>query len=321
MTTETRPGTSAIATASVPSTLVIERFDPGKGPWTPWLLQFEGALKIFQVPDKDKVHYILHYIGSAAFNVLFSRLSPSNPYETNYDVIKKTLQEYYEPKPQSMAENYKWMTRKQQDGESIMDYVTSLQKLSLNCKLGDALKIVLRNVFVCGIRNKRIQNRLLEAQDVEDFTLEKAVQMASSMELSEKGTRQMQGEETAVVSTSKKKMSTDKSLYKKNTRGNNSNIRGNSNTFKNSSNKENITCFRCGKGHYATACNLDRNIKCLSCGKTGHIRKVCKAKPISTQSSNSIYTKVDNSYSLNNISAVEHKQFRDKIYTTLNVRN
>ncbi|XP_071580835.1 uncharacterized protein [Temnothorax nylanderi] len=187
---------------SIPTTLEIERFDPTKGPWTPWLLQFEGAMKIFNIENKARVPYLLHYVGSAPFAVLYNRLSPDNPYEARYDVIKKTLQEFYEPKPQPVAENYKLMTRKQQEGESIMDYVAALQQLSLNCKLGDALKIVLRNVFVCGIRNKRIQNRLLEVQDIGDITWEKAIQLASTMETSEKGTKQIQGEEaTALVST------------------------------------------------------------------------------------------------------------------------
>lgn len=43
----------------------------------------------------------------------------------------------------------------------------------------------------------------------------------------------------------------------------------------------NPTCHRCGGPHLAPNCRFV-NEKCLLCGKTGHIAKVCRSKPPST---------------------------------------
>lgn len=52
---------------------------------------------------------------------------------------------------------------------------------------------------------------------------------------------------------------------------------------------------------------MNRNIKCLLCGKAGHIKKVCKA------------SRTKNSNSAIEVLTVEHTQFRDKLFITLNV--
>lgn len=41
------------------------------------------------------------------------------------------------------------MQRKQQEGESVQDFTAALQKLSLNCELGEYTKTELRNYFSC----------------------------------------------------------------------------------------------------------------------------------------------------------------------------
>jgi len=310
----------ATTSATIPFTFTIEPFDPAVTPWTRWLKRLEGAFTIFKVPAENKVPYLLHYLGPTAYNVLADRLAPQDPYEKTYDEIAQRLQDFYEPKPLEVAENFKLMQRKQQEGETVQDFLTALQKLSLNCKLGEYTKIALRNYFIYGLRNKRIQNRLLE---IPDLDLERAVQMATTMELSEKGTKQLQGEETIAsvgLITKKTSFYKDKSSHTKKFERGKSQRNGakdnNEHTDRRDSQREKheIICFRCGRNHYASACTIDRSIKCLRCGKTGHLRKVFKSNTFSTNTVNLKNTS-------NKILAVEHVQFRDKIYVTLNVND
>ncbi|XP_032677073.1 uncharacterized protein LOC116846846 isoform X1 [Odontomachus brunneus] len=88
------------------------------------------------------------------------------------------------------------MQKKQLAGESNKDFLAALQRLSIHCKFGAYLNTALRNQFVFGQSNHRIQARLLE---MKDLTLEKAVQIATTMELAEKGALQISTDQPTQV--------------------------------------------------------------------------------------------------------------------------
>ncbi|XP_078051733.1 uncharacterized protein LOC144477874, partial [Augochlora pura] len=170
-------------------TFSIDMFDPASTNWKRWLQRFEGSIKVFQVPDDEKVAYLLHYIGTTAFDMICDKLAPEDPYNELYNNLTAKLEEFYSPKALEIAENYRFHLRKQSDGEGVQTYVAALHKLSINYNFGNYLKTALRNQFVFGLASKRAQARLLETKDL-DF--EKAIQIAASMELSEKDAMQLQ---------------------------------------------------------------------------------------------------------------------------------
>lgn len=90
-------------------------------------------------------------------------------------------------------ENFRFHQKKQEDGETIQQFIATLHKLSVNYKMDAYLKTTLRNQFVFGISNRRIQSRLLE---IKDLTFDKACQVALIMEMSEKGGVQLQTKKT-----------------------------------------------------------------------------------------------------------------------------
>ncbi|KAL1418535.1 hypothetical protein MTO96_005662 [Rhipicephalus appendiculatus] len=49
----------------------------------------------------------------------------------------------------------------QQPGESIADFVADLRRLSEHCEFGVSLENLLRDLFVCGVRDEALQRRLL----------------------------------------------------------------------------------------------------------------------------------------------------------------
>ncbi|XP_024893887.1 uncharacterized protein LOC112468774 [Temnothorax curvispinosus] len=234
----------ATATAAVPNTFTIEPFDSTVTNWSRWLLRLEGAFRIFTIKDEARVPYLLHYVGATSFDILCNRLSPQDPFEASYATLTRSLGEFYDPAPLEIAENYKFHQRKQKDGETVQEFLAALHKLSVHCKFGYYLKTALRNQLVFGLSNKRTQARLLE---LADLTLEKAAQVATTMELSEKGAQQLQGElaELSLVQAAKR-------------------------TPRHPSNVD-----KCGANHLASKCTLDKNVKCNACGKSGHLKKVC----------------------------------------------
>lgn len=115
-----------------------------------------------------------------------------------------------------------------------------------------------------------MQSRILETKNL---TLDKAVEIASSMELSEQGTKQMQGEEVAEVigASSKKPTAAYKDKSKKFVRANSG-----KSVAKQSGCGKTVTCFRCGRDHYASACTMDRNIKFYCAVNPVTLRKFVK---------------------------------------------
>lgn len=241
-----------------------------------------------------------------AFDVLCDRLDPVDPFIQPYDVIVQKLEEFYEPAPLEIAENYRFYQKKQSEGESVQQFVAALHKLSIHCKFGDYLKTALCNQFVFGLLNKKVQARLLEKKDL---NFDEAVKIAITMELSEKSSQQMKS--ASSNPTGIDYLKARKKSPRKNTGDKRSKFEArkysahSSNSSTNSDVKTNVKCFRCGKPHLATKCTLSKDIRCHGCGKLGHLRTVCFTKGSTNQ--------------LQEILSLEHVNYRDKFLITLNV--
>ncbi|XP_077255624.1 uncharacterized protein LOC143893776 [Temnothorax americanus] len=179
--------------------------------------------------------YLLHFIGSTAFDVICNKLAPTDPYTVSFNTLVDNLTEFYAPVPLEIAENFRFYQRKQSDGESIKDFVAALHKLSVHCNFGPYLKTALRNQFVFGLASHRAQSRLLE---MKDLTFDKAVQVATAMELSEKDAQQLQSGSTALavnymgakVKKPEKKFQPKRKPFTKPTKAENKAVQFNNNT-------------------------------------------------------------------------------------------
>lgn len=89
-----------------------------------------------------------------------------------FDALVTKLEEFYEPAPPEISENYIFHQRMQGENETVQQFLAALHKLSIHCKFGDYHNTALRNQLVFGLRNKKAQARLLEKKDV---TLDEAV--------------------------------------------------------------------------------------------------------------------------------------------------
>lgn len=95
----------------------IDTFDPSTTDWKRWLQRFVAATKIFKIPEDHKAMYLLHFIGSATFNVICNKLALADPYAATFET--RSLAEFYAPEPLEIAENFQFYQCKQQEGESV----------------------------------------------------------------------------------------------------------------------------------------------------------------------------------------------------------
>lgn len=186
------PGTNPEPRVTIANPLQVDVFDPTRQPLERWLQRLEGAFRVFQIREEtDRTAYLLHFVGVEAFGILSDRLEPADPYIQPYDALVKKLKEFYSPEPLEIAEIYIFRKRTQRAEESAQEYMAALQKLSLHCKFGEYLQTELRNQFVFGLKNPRIQSRLLETANL---TRESVLKIACGMELAEKGMNKLKEE-------------------------------------------------------------------------------------------------------------------------------
>ena len=103
------------------------------------------------IPEGKQVPIFLNALGSTTYGLLRSLLAPTNPKDKSFVQLAVVLQKHLEPKPNVIAECFKFHRCNQQQGELVGDYVAELRRLVSRCSFGDYLTEVLRDRLVCGL--------------------------------------------------------------------------------------------------------------------------------------------------------------------------
>lgn len=148
--------------------------------------QGEGNEEANLAVQKRKRAIFLIEIVPKAYSTLSNLLAPAKPRDTPFAVILEALEKHYNPAPLEIAESFHFGTRYQKRDESIGDFIVALKKLSIHCNYGEFLNRALRDRFVFGLSNSKIQHKL---SNTEGLTFEKVCQIAKSMEMAEKNTK------------------------------------------------------------------------------------------------------------------------------------
>ncbi|XP_050079531.1 uncharacterized protein LOC126567345 [Anopheles maculipalpis] len=284
MAPPTDPNTGPPAAGTL-ITFTFEPFNPATSKFDRWLDRLQISFRIYHVRKDDQRDFLLHYMGGPTYDVLCNKLKNAEPTTKTYSEIVALLKEHFSPTPLEILENFKFASRKQQDNESLSDYLMNLEKLAQSCNFGDYLDRALRNQFVFGIRNRVIQSRLLE---VRDSTLTKAKEIAYGMEMSHRGVDEMHNSRPKSEvqhiehGANKTKKSAHSSNQARTSRGAHSSNQASTSrgAVRQPSNPEEQRkrCYRCGDaGHYADRCKYKTAI-CKFCTKKGHLEKMCLAK-------------------------------------------
>ena len=239
----------------------LAAFKPQEEDWSEYterLTFYFAANRI--TTDAKKRAVLLSCCGPATFRLLRSLVLPVSLDEISFENLVKKMKEHREPQPSVIVRRFKFNTRKQQAGETVAEYVAALRKAAEFCDYGDSLSEMLRDRLVCGITDTSVQKRLLAEKDL---TLDKAVSLAQSVEIAEKGAKDLKSPAEGSAE-----------LYKL-ARGA---MSGSENKSREAKYKYPPVCFRYGGRHLATNCRFVSEI-CHSCGKQEHIARVCRSAP------------------------------------------
>ena len=209
--------------------------------------------EVNSVAEDKKVPTILTLMGNKMYALLRNIVSPRRPRELSFVEMVDNLVKHLDPKPIVIAERFKFHKAEQQESESIRDFLARLKKLAETCEFGGYREEAIRDRFVCGLKERTIQHKLLT---VADLTLQSAVEKACAAELTEKETIALHGGSVEEA------------------------------------NKVRVTfpeCFRCEKVNHSSDTCFFRNSKCHGCQKVGHIAKKCPVKVQNPESGKSTW--------------------------------
>lgn len=91
----------------------------------------------------------------------------------------KCLEDFFAPKPNEIAESFKFFSRIQKEDESAQRFILELRSLADRCNFGEMLDRMLRDRIVCGIRSVETERALLARQKL---TLQEAENMVLAAE-------------------------------------------------------------------------------------------------------------------------------------------
>eukprot|EP00118_Oscarella_pearsei_P019663 m.210274 g.210274 ORF g.210274 m.210274 type:complete len:293 (+) comp39743_c0_seq9:980-1858(+) len=167
----------------------MEPFDAKSDEWTAYVERLDEFFLANGLDGPDpraarrRVAVFSSFIGSETYRLLKRLVEPGRkPSSYSYEDLCKLLSTHLAPKPLEITERLRIRQRRQQQGESVADFMAALRALAEHCGFGQDLNMQLRDNFVAGLRHKDIQKKLV---GMANLTLAKAIEVAQGMEAAE----------------------------------------------------------------------------------------------------------------------------------------
>ena len=246
----------------------IPSFKEEEEDWDSYQERLECYFKVHKTEEDVKVDTLIMGLSASQYQTLKNLVSPAKPAEKPYADIVKSLSEHYGGGKNARTERSKFRNVYRKDGESIQSYAVNLKQAARYCKFGANLDQMLVDQLVDGVRSKSVSCKILEATEGLALTFKKAVELAVSVETTEKSASmyakiQEQNQVYAVSGT------------------NNPNSGRKGTTEKQQGGQK--LCFRCNSpSHLADKCR-HKGTECRKCKKKGHIAVACRGGKIRSQ--------------------------------------
>ncbi|KAJ1124606.1 hypothetical protein NDU88_003055 [Pleurodeles waltl] len=252
---------------------------PGKPcmKWKGWLRAFENYIVSIDgkgySPERKKslLFGLLGKAGQEVFDSLPVYVNPPGATAplSEYQEAVKRLELQYAEECNIMVGRHKFALRKQEEGETIEEYIACLRVLAQDCEFAEMTDTYIREQVMFYCHSKKVQERLLSCRNPslkEVMAIAKAVErsMVSSKELASTS----QASNVFYVQ--------DRHKHAPKTPDRAASDRGGG--------RRPLACFRCGsRDHLADSRTCPALYKsCSKCRKMGHFAAVCKAKKYNT---------------------------------------
>ena len=130
------------------------------------------------------------FCSAETYQVIHNLVAPDKPAARTFMQLVELVKNYYFPPPSVIAQRFAFNKRTQKEGETTSDFVADLRRLLEHYQYGNSLNDMLRDCLVCGVRDRRLQQRLLSEPDL---TFKKAFDLCQASEQADKNAKELQG--------------------------------------------------------------------------------------------------------------------------------
>ena len=231
----------------------------GTETWARYIDRLGQYFEANQITDGGRKRAILNsVVGPTTYELFCKLLAPNKPTESSFDEIKEAMEKHVIPTTSVIVERSKFNTRVQKPGESLASFAADLRGQAQKAKLPATLDETLRDRFVVGLTDERINRYLLSQGD--KLTFSRALELAHTMELATQHAKELS---TTAANASIQRV--DKTTGKAH------------NTNKNSKKGQGgQKCYRCGKKNHKASDCYAKTLECFKCKTRGHMAKVCR---------------------------------------------
>lgn len=249
--------------------------------WTEWKEEFELYLDLVDLKaaeEPKKFALLKYYIGKEARKTLETFSYTTAQEASKYTTAVTKLNEYYIPKKNVTFERHVFNSRDQLPGESIDAYLAELRRLSDTCEYDTLRDGLIRDRIICGLWDKRLKGRLLEA----NRNLMEVVDVIRSVEQSESRVRTMEKGPEAAVHAMRQKFSNRNPRAVTTTSHAHGVQDGRKATQDQGYAKQpKSDCKYCGYQHPVKKCPAYGCV-CTKCNKRNHYARVCQSSKVNS---------------------------------------
>ena len=216
--------------------------------FTHWMKTFEHYCEVLPQTGLDKLKLLPNYLSPQVFDYINDK--------TTYDDAVKALKDIYVKPSNEVFARHLLKTRKQQNGESIDDFLQELRTLSKDCSFKDVDKILyasesIRDAFIAGIQSNVIRRRLLENNTLD---LDTMYDQARSLDIAQRSSESYNHPPPSINAAVN---------------------RGNS--TKNDVVPDDVNCWNCGNRRHPKKNCPAKDVICHLCRKKGHFSRLCRS--------------------------------------------
>ena len=105
-------------------------------------------------------------------------ITPDSLQDKTFDELSEALEEYCNPMPSIIVEQFNFYMCRQQSNQTISDFITHLKKQYKFCKFGSTIQDMLMDLLVVGVVNNHIHRCLLADKNL-NFDLAKQIALVT----------------------------------------------------------------------------------------------------------------------------------------------
>ena len=189
-------------------------------------------------------------MGAKTSRLVRSLVAPEDPKDKSYEDLAKILQDHFMRNLRLLFSDSSLTHALNNQVGQLCFFLAELRHLSEDSEFGITLDEMLRDRLVCGVRDIRIQRRLLTEPKL---TLKPALDLSLAIEAADKDASEIQKADG---------QGGDASVNKVDVKVNKG---------------SEVKCTSCGGNHYPKSCHF-KDAKWYCCGKVGHLARLCPAR-------------------------------------------